>query len=182
MTLRPLSRRLLSLSVLPLLALGACAQTPPPPPPPPAPASGFSAGIEVTEEVGPAQLGMPVYPGAQPQRDSAEDKSAVNLSMWGGRFGVQLAAAKYQSRDDVDRVARFYREALNRYGDLLDCGDPRAPQDKPKAGGPLTCDGDKPEAGGQLFKVGVPKNFRVVSIRRLDARTTQISLARVALR
>ena len=160
------------------LALGACAQ---PAPPPPA-SEGFSAGITVDAKADGVDLDTPLYPGAVPYKDRDEDKSSVQMSLWGGLFGMQLAAGKFQSRDEVDRVAKFYRRALSRYGTPLDCGAADAPRGKPKDGGPLTCDDDKPDAGGQLYKVGLPKNFRVVSVKPLPDGTTQISVARVRFR
>lgn len=167
------------------LALGACAQ-PAPPPAPPAPlpptSDGFSAGVTFDAKADGVDLETALYPGAVPYKDRDEDKSGVKLSLWGGLFGMHLAAGKFQSRDDVDRVGRFYRRALTRYGTPLDCGAADAPRGKPKDGGPLTCDDDKPDAGGQLYKVGLPKNFRVVSVKPLPDGTTQISVARVQLR
>ncbi|WP_431049857.1 hypothetical protein [Roseateles sp. L2-2] len=160
------------------LALGACAQ---PAPPPPA-SEGFSAGITVDSKTDGSELDTPLYPGAVPYKDHDEDKSSVQMSLWGGLFGMQLAAGKFQSRDDVDRIGRFYRRALSRYGTPLDCGAADAPRGKPKDGGPLTCDDDKPDAGGQLYKVGLPKNFRVVSVKPLPDGSTQISVARVRFR
>jgi hypothetical protein len=160
------------------LALGACAQ---PAPPPPA-SDGFSAGITVDTKPDGSNLDTPLYPGAVPYKDGDEDKSSVQMSLWGGLFGMQLAAGKFQSRDDVDRIGRFYRRALSRYGTPLDCGAADAPRGKPKDGAPLTCDDDKPDAGGQLYKVGLPKDFRVVSVKPLPDGTTQISVARVRFR
>ena len=161
------------------LTLGACAQ--PAPPPPPA-SEGFSAGISMDARADGIDLETPLYPGAVPYKDRDDDKSSVKMSLWGGLFGMHLAAGKYQSRDEVDRVAKFYRRALSRYGTPLDCGAADAPRGKPKDGGPLTCDDDKPDAGGQLYKVGLPKNFRVVSVKPLPDGTTQISVARVRFR
>ncbi|WP_431264859.1 hypothetical protein ACQ859_05195 [Roseateles chitinivorans] len=160
------------------LALGACAQ---PAPPPPA-SEGFGAGIRVDTRTDGAGLETPLYPGAVPYKDRDEDKSSVQMSLWGGLFGMQLTAGKFQSRDEVDRVGKFYRRALSRYGTPLDCGAADAPRGKPKDGGPLTCDDDKPDAGGQLYKVGLPKDFRVVSVKPLPDGTTQISVARVRFR
>ncbi|WP_377158067.1 hypothetical protein ACFJIX_04540 [Roseateles sp. UC29_93] len=160
------------------LALGACAQSAPPPPA----QEGFSAGITVDAKADGVDLDTPLYPGAVPYKDRDEDKSSVQMSLWGGLFGLQLAAGKFQSKDEVDRVGRFYRRALSRYGTPLDCGAADAPRGKPKDGGPLTCDDDKPDAGGQLYKVGLPKNFRVVSVKPLPDGTTQISVARVRFR
>ncbi|WP_431101421.1 hypothetical protein [Roseateles noduli] len=159
------------------LALGACAQSAPPPA-----QEGFSAGVTVDAKADGVDLDTPLYPGAVPYKDRDEDKSSVQMSLWGGLFGLQLAAGKFQSKDEVDRVGRFYRRALSRYGTPLDCGAADAPRGKPKDGGPLTCDDDKPDAGGQLYKVGLPKNFRVVSVKPLPDGTTQISVARVRFR
>lgn len=163
------------------LALGACAQPAPPPPPPP-PSEGFSAGITFDAKADGVDLETPLYPGAVPYKDRDEDKSGVRMSLWGGLFGMRLAAGKFQSQDDVDRVGRFYRRALARYGTPLDCGAADAPRGKPRDGGPLTCDDDKPDAGGRLYKVGLPKDFRVVAVKPLPDGTTQISVARVSLR
>lgn len=176
----PSAARLPLLLAAATLALGACAQPAPLPPPP---ASGqFSAGIQFDAKAESRDLDVPVYPGAKPYTEPGEDKSGVTLSLWGGLFGLNVSAAKFQSRDDVDAIARYYRRALARYGTLLDCGDPGAVRGKPKDGGPLTCDDDRPEPGGQLYKVGLPKNFRLVSINPLKDGTTRINIARVQIR
>ena len=163
------------------LALGACAQTAPPPPPA-ASSDSFSAGISFDAKAVDKDLQVPVYPGATPLIEHKDDKSGVTMSLWGGLFGMSVSAGKFQSRDDVDSIGRYYRKALTRYGTLLDCGDPQVARGKPKDGGPMTCDDDKPEPGGQLYKVGQAKNFRVVSIKPLKDGTTQIGIARVQLR
>ncbi|WP_343631986.1 hypothetical protein [Roseateles sp.] len=163
------------------LALSACAQTAPPPPPAPS-SDSFSAGISFDAKAVDKDLQVPVYPGATPMIEHKDDKSGVTMSLWGGLFGMSVSAGKFQSRDDVDSVGRYYRKALTRYGTLLDCGDPQVARGKPKDGGPMTCDDDKPEPGGQLYKVGQAKNFRVVAIKPLQDGTTQIAIARVQFR
>ncbi|OWQ90473.1 hypothetical protein CDN99_14090 [Roseateles aquatilis] len=175
----PAATRLSLLLGAATIALGACAQ--PAPPPPPA-SEGFSAGVTFDAKDDGANLDVPLYPGATPYKERGEDKSSVRMDLWGGLFGMQLAAGKFQSGDDADRVARFYRKALARYGTLLDCGDLQAPRGKAKDGGPLTCEDDKPEPGGQLYKVGLPKNFRVVAVKPLKDGTTRIDVARVRFR
>jgi hypothetical protein len=165
------------------VAVSACAQPAPPPPSPPPSGGGFSAGITIGSMEDGSGLETPLYPGAVPYQDRPENKSGAQVNLWGGdRFGFRLAAGKFQSRDDVDRIGRFYRRALVRYGTPLDCGAPDAPRGKHKEGGPLTCEDDKPEAGGQLYKVGLPKNFRVVSVKPLPDGTTQIEVVRVSIR
>lgn len=164
------------------VAVSACAQPAPPPPPPP-PSGGFSAGVTIRSMEDGSGLETPLYPGAVPYRDRPENKSGAQVNLWGGdRFAFGLAAGKFQSRDDVDRIGRFYRRALVRYGTPLDCGAPDAPRGQHTEGGPLTCEGDKPEAGGQLYKVGLPKDFRLVSLKPLPDGTTQIEVVRVSIR
>ncbi|MDH0864784.1 hypothetical protein [Mitsuaria sp. GD03876] len=172
----PLRRGALLLGAV-TLALGACAQ----------PASTpdidrEGAGITFDAKADGVDLETPLYPGAVAYKERDEDKSGVKMSLWGGVFGMHLAAGKFQSRDDIERVGRFYRRALARYGTPLDCGAADAPRGKPKDGGPLTCDNDKPDTGGQLYKVGLPKDLRVVSMKPLPDGSTQISTARIRIR
>lgn len=176
-----LSARLALAAAAAALTLGACAQSTPPPAPAPSPDS-YGAGISFDAKAVDKDLQVPVYPGATPLIENKDDKSGVTMSLWGGMFGMHVSAGKFQSGDDVDSVARYYRKALARYGALLDCGDPKVARGKPKDGGPMTCEDDKPEPGGQLYKVGQPKNFRVVSIKPLKDGTTQIGIARVEFR
>lgn len=124
-----------------------------------------SAGIDVRTEAADVDVGLPIYPGATPQVDDANDKSAVGFSAWAGVFGFRLAVLKLASADGVEPVAAFYRQALARYGAVLDCSAPRrapAPAD-PQA---LRCDGeDKAAAGTRIYKAGTKRQFRQVSIQ-----------------
>lgn len=61
-----------------------------------------SAGGTVTEE----QLGVPIYPGAEPERDGSG-----SVSVGGGSAGW-LGVAAYRTNDPVDEVVAFYREKL----------------------------------------------------------------------
>lgn len=172
-----LPRLALTASLLGVLALGACAQTPPPAPPA---SSGFSAGLTVTEQVSASDLGLPLYPGAQPRREGANDKPSINFDLWGNTLGIKLVVAKYQTGDDAERVARFYRQAMARQGTVLDCGDPQAPRGKNSQA--LSCENDRPEAGARLYKVGQPRSYRVVGVRPLADGQTELSLVRVETR
>jgi hypothetical protein len=170
----------LAATVLSLATLAACAA----PAPPSAVASGqaFGAGFSVAGQVDAADLELPLYPGAQLLREGGEDKSAVHLQLWGGSLGFKLAAAKYHSPDEPEQVARFYRARLARLGTVLDCGAPDAPRGKSRDEGPLSCGNDRPAAGEQLYKVGQPRNFWVVAVKRPEQGGTQLSLVRVQLR
>ena len=130
-----------------------------------------SAGIDLRTEAADVDVGLPVYPGATPQVDDANDKSALGFSAWAGVFGFRLAVLKLASRDGVEPVAAFYRQALARYGTVLDCSPPRRAPSPPPAPAPadpnaLRCDGDdKAPAGTRIFKAGTKRQFRQVSIQ-----------------
>lgn len=125
-------------------------------------AEGFKAGLEVRGDAQIADIGLPPYPGAVPQRDEGEDGPGATLGLWGGSLGFRLVVLKFASSDGVEPVARFYREALARSGPVLDCSQPEpAPVPGAKT---LRCNSDKPAAGGQLYKAGQPNRLHVVAV------------------
>jgi len=136
-------------------------------------ADGFKAGIEIKAEASMREIGLPIYPGARPQIDREGDEPAVSMGLWGGMFGFKLQVNKFQSADDVEAVAAYYREAMAKHGTVLDCSAPPAKavrinkdsKDDKDDDNRLSCKDDKPEAGGRLYKVGSKKNFRVVAIK-----------------
>ena len=125
-----------------------------------------NAGIKISSEATAKDLGLPLYPGAKPQKDTKDDSSAANLGLWGNSFGFKLVVLKLETADAPDKVAAFYRKALAKYGPVLDCSNPPAskPQDNNKSG-KLTCDEDKPDAGGQLFKSGSKEKQHIVAVK-----------------
>jgi hypothetical protein len=127
---------------------------------------GFKAGIELREQAGQRDLGLPLYPAAKVQRDDASDKGAVSLGLWGGAFGVRLAVAKFSSEDDIDAVARYYRVTMAAYGTVLECREANSGRKsaKPEAD-KLSCEDAEPGVGGLVLKVGKPKDQRVVSLQ-----------------
>ena len=129
-------------------------------------------GADFSAKAVAADTGLPDYPGAVPQRDKGEDSGSVNLGLWGGSFGLRVVVAKYAVGDDLETVAQFYRRALARHGEVLDCSEPpprppkgadgKSRRERSKA---LTCDDGKPEPGRRLYKVGTPQLQRAVSLR-----------------
>lgn len=130
------------------------------------PAAAAGAGIELNDKPTPADVGLPAYPGATIRRDKTDDGEGLNLSLWGGSLGFKLALMKFSSSDSVDKVAGFYRDAMGRYGTVLDCTGPRTAAPAPADKKVLACNkDDKGEPGGKLFKVGTPQQQRMVSIK-----------------
>jgi hypothetical protein len=100
-------------------------------------------GVHVnTNQTTAADLGLPVYPGAQPAIDNDKHKSAdVHLGF--GEWELRVRAVSYSTPDKQDQVQAFYKKALARYGDVITCqgGSPVGTPIKTSEG--LTCADDK---------------------------------------
>jgi hypothetical protein len=100
-------------------------------------------GVHVnTDQTSAADLGLPVYPGAQAVANDDKHKSAdVHLGF--GEWELRVRAVSYASSDSKDQVIAFYKKALGRYGDVIVCqgntpvGTPTATSEG------LTCADDK---------------------------------------
>ncbi|HEV6968934.1 hypothetical protein [Roseateles sp.] len=141
----------------------------------------FSLGLQGNARTEPADVGLPVYAGAVPYRESEDDKSAVSLGAWAGGFGLQLHALKYRSAASPERVAAFYVKAMGRYGEVLDCRDPAARVKPPKGSDKLSCEASAPKPGEYEYRVGTARSFRVVSVRA-EGEGSRFDMARVDLR
>jgi hypothetical protein len=123
--------------------------------------NGFSAGIELRPQASAAEIGLPIYPGAARRLDDDDDSNALAFSMWGGSHSFKIVVLKYASADPIDRVASFYRDALGRYGTVLDCSAPRLPPAPEPDKTALRCDDARPPANARSFKVGTPDHYRI---------------------
>src|SRR5208282_3954471 len=96
-------------------------------------------GIHVsTDQTTAADLGLPVYPGAEIVKDKDNDKSA-DIHMGFGEWQLRVKVVNYSSPDSQDKVVAFYKNALGRYGDVITCQD-NAPVGKPtQTAEGLTC-------------------------------------------
>ncbi len=106
----------------------------------------FGAGIDIAGQPRVEETGLPLYPGAEIDRtDSAEreargegavkrggnrsgkqtnsDEEGINLNLWFGSNGLKLVVVKLKTGDSVEQVSAFYRDALSKYGAILDCSD-----------------------------------------------------------
>lgn len=81
---------------------------------------------------------------------------------------VKLAVLKLDSDAPPATIADFYRKALKRYGQVLDC---TGRSDRQTAGSELACDDDHPEAGAILLKAGRPDDQHDVAIKQEGNRT-----------
>jgi hypothetical protein len=87
----------------------------------------FAAGIDVRTQPRVEETGLPLYPGAIVERSEQVEKGRENLSdgvnfdLWFGGFGLKLTVVKLKTDDSAEKVSAFYRNALTKYGEILDC-------------------------------------------------------------
>jgi len=140
---------------------------------------GFGAGSNATAK----DVGLPFYPGAWPHKKKEKNEES-SANIWGsfGAFGLKVVVVELDSNDAPGKVAPFYRNALGRYGRLLDCsaGQPRPPV-ATKNSDRLDCHDDHVAAGEFLFKAGVKKEFRIVGIEP-QGQGSKIALVYIQIR
>ncbi len=130
-----------------------------------APNGGFGAGFELRPQANDSDVGLPIYPGAVRRIDKDDDSHGLTFSAWGGAWGFKIAALKLTSAAPIDQVAGYYRDALGRLGNILDCSPPQTQPRKRRDDGQLGCDDDGPTGNARVYKVGVPQHQRVVSLK-----------------
>ena len=119
-----------------------------------------AGGLDIHADADAADVGLPAYPGAIKKSDRSGDPTGFSFGVWGESFGVKIAVVSYRSVDSVDKVAAFYRDALAKYGPVLDCSHPqpkpraRPDDDKSDKDEPVTCDNETVDPGGRLYRVG----------------------------
>jgi hypothetical protein len=67
-----------------------------------------------------ADLGLPVYPGAQETSDNSGDKSA-DVRMGFGKWQMHVEVVTYEVPDAQNKVIDFYKKAMGRFGDVVSC-------------------------------------------------------------
>lgn len=151
-------------------------------------------GIHVnTDQTTAADLGLPVYPGAQVVRDNQNDKSAdVNLGF--GEWALHVKVVNYSTSDSQDKVATFYKGALSRYGDVITCQG-NAPVGTPtRTSEGLTCadnghdkhvnvdtGGYKSGDGDYQLRAGSERHQHIVGFERSSAGQTRFALVALDL-
>lgn len=127
--------------------------------------------LHVGKDADAKKAGLPLYPGARPQRD--EDNDPLNLGVFTESFGLKLIVAKYESEDPAEKILAFYRDKMKKYGKVLEChnrGDNGGfHSDNDQEGNqPLKCEGDN-SGPVQELKVGTEGNAHIVSIESRDS-------------
>jgi len=125
-----------------------------------------SIGFIASKNASAKEVGLPMYPGSRRHKDDSDDNSSLQLGAWGGSFGFKIAVVKMESDDAPDKIAKFYRKALSKYGKVLNCSDTTeaaAQKDKPSNG--LDCDSDHTEKGEIVLKSGTKEMQHIASVK-----------------
>jgi hypothetical protein len=141
----------------------------------------FGAGIDVRTQPRVEDTGLPLYPGAVVERSERDEKGreelndGVNFDLWFGGFGLKLVVVKLKTDDSAEKVSAYYRNALAKYGEILDCSDntTTARRNERRKDGDksakLTCDDFntiKAKRGdGEFYKSGIKQKQYGVAIQ-----------------
>jgi hypothetical protein len=127
--------------------------------------------VKTNDEVVTEGLGLPVYPGAELVKKD-KDNGAADVNMSFGSFQLRVKAASYRSQDSPDKVAAFYRKALGRYGNVIECQNNKPVGTPTSTDEGLTCDNEKENhiavnedmSGKMELKAGSKQHQHIVAI------------------
>ena len=145
-------------------------------------------GLHVTSDsTTAADVGLPVYPGAKlsSKKDKDGDKSA-DIHFGFGDWQFRLKVVKYETSDSQDEVLAFYKKALGRYGDVIQCSGHNAVGSPTVTNEGLTCDdsGKSHQVNldmNQSLKAGSKHHQHIVGIEKTDGPGTVFSLVEIDL-
>ncbi len=132
--------------------------------------------------------GLPPYPGAELVKKD-KDNGAADVNMSFGSFQLRVKAVSYRTNDAPEQVASFYRKALGRYGDVIECSNGKATGTPARTAEGLGCDSDKGEknynmnddiSGKMEFKAGSKQHQHIVAINP-DGNGTKFGLVALDL-
>ncbi len=137
--------------------------------------NSFDLSVHASSEVTPAAIGLPVYPGARLAAKHGDDDAAFDIGFAFGDTRLRLVGISYDSDDSPDRILEFYRKALSRYGDVLECDHGRAVGSLSVTSSGLRCSdkrgGDTFNINGRLdsskdhdLRAGSPDDFRIAGV------------------
>jgi len=101
-----------------------------------------------------AGIGLPAYPGAtlvkKENKDGKNNDGAADINMSFGSFQLKVKAVSYRTPDRPEKVLAFYRKAMSRFGDVIQC-DGKIPVGTPtRTSEGLTCEDDDNNVGGKV--------------------------------
>ena len=124
-------------------------------------------------------IGLPVYPGAEMVKKKDKDSGSADVNLSFGRFQLRVKAANYRTSDSPEKVSVFYKDALKRYGTVIECNHDQPVGTPTQTDEGLTCsDGDKKHTGASAdvtgkteLKAGSKQHQHIVAIEPEDGAT-----------
>ncbi|MGB0125332.1 MAG: hypothetical protein WA419_10475 [Silvibacterium sp.] len=132
-----------------------------------------------------ADVGLPMYPGAQIAPDKEGDKSAdVHLGF--GEWQLRVKVVNYQTSDAQEKVLDFYQKALGRYGNVIRCQDGQPVGTPTVTQEGLGCTDDNGRAHVQVseglsLKAGSRHHQHMMSIEKSSGPGTRFALIELQL-
>jgi len=131
-----------------------------------------------------ADVGLPVYPGATIAPDRDGDKSA-DVHMGFGSFQLAVKVVNYETPDPQDKVMAFYKKALGRFGDVIQCKDSQPVGTPAVTSEGLSCSSDNHAhvqvSGHMSLKAGSKYHQHVVAFEDNDGTKTRFALIELQL-
>lgn len=135
-------------------------------------------GIHVnTDKTTALDVGLPLYPGAQPVLD--KDHKSVDVHMGFGNFEMRVRAVTYASPDDQDKVLAYYKKALGNYGNVITCRNHQPIGTPETTAEGLSCAEDKDHGSGHgdlELKAGSRRHQHIVSFDAPENGQTRFAL------
>jgi hypothetical protein len=133
-------------------------------------------------------IGLPVYPGAVIVKKKDKNDGAADINFSFGSFTLKVKAASYTTGDSPDLVAAFYRKALGRYGDVIQCQNDKPVSSQTRTAEGLTCADDQKNhikvdndiSGKMELKAGSKQHQHIVGIDP-DGNGTKIGMVALDL-
>ncbi len=144
-------------------------------------------GLHVrTDQMSAADVGLPVYPGAQLVTGDKDNNKSADIHMGFGKWQLRVKVVSYQTPDSQEQVLAFYRKALGRYGDVIQCNHNTAVGTPAVTREGLTC-GDTgksvhvDEADDLSLRAGSRHHQHLVGFKKGDNEHTKFALVELQL-
>lgn len=134
-----------------------------------------------------SEIGLPEYPGATLVKNE-HNKGGADVNFNFGSFHLKVNAVGYRTTDSPDMVKAFYRKALSKYGDVIECQDYKTVGTPVRTSEGLTCDDHSGShirmsddlSGKSQLKAGSRQHQHIVEIDR-DGGGTKFGLVALDL-
>ena len=152
--------------------------------------SGGGFELHVNGNITASDVGLPVYPGSKLFKNPDNDQ-AIDMGFTLGDTHFRLVAANYLSNDSPAQIFDFYRQPLERYGDVLECdhGKPVGALKVARSG--LTCStqskghvsvqGNVDSSDDRELRAGTPEKIHIVGIGEKQGNGIHFGLVYVEL-